>query len=798
MNFLSSVRSSLVLISVTASAIIFWLSASFWYAAYVQRLDSAQLHESIETEDLLLEVSRNLLRERSLANLLLSQNSPSDGIQLNKLDALHTGSIASFKILEARVDDAINTTSLSNQLAFADTEISSIYKLAASSIKAVIAQKELLLAELSIPLSQREASVKQEIFAQYTSLLEITELLCKGMRFLPRYNDTDLSNLQALRDANWEFSKAFAREIALLDSAVATGRSLSPSELTALETLHIETLVSWQLLKQYSYKRDALAELVDLINDIEDQYTGEFQLIRNNTAYDHNILAKSKLSIEQWQAVENKTTQLFDQLDVLNSEQIRRVTKRVEIRATRNLIIDTVLVLVSLAIGIAVLNIFRKVRHIATHDGLTGLPNRVYFESQLEHDFQHAQQSPIALLFVDLDGFKLVNDTHGHEVGDSLLKEVAIRIIDCVNKRGMVARYGGDEFSVTLTNHVNSDTALELANALVECLANEFLIGNYNLRIGASVGVAYSDEDAATANDLKRNADFAMYCAKSEGRSCVCVFDHELAMRHQAKQELKADLQTAILEGQFELYYQPQVGTKANEVVGLEALIRWQHPTKGFIAPDQFIPLAEQTGQIQAIGDWVLDEACRQTAQWHKSGFGNLQIAVNVCSMQFMRADFIDYVVTTYEKHSLDPSFLELEITESVLVDDVQRVIDNCHRLRELQVKVAIDDFGTGYSSLSYLQELPVDTLKIDRAFVSGLKDAGNKSVAKTIVKLAQSCGLETVAEGVESVEQSTIIRELGCDYIQGYFYSKPVSAAQLPDTIKAINQLCDDESKAA
>jgi EAL domain-containing protein (putative c-di-GMP-specific phosphodiesterase class I) len=278
----------------------------------------------------------------------------------------------------------------------------------------------------------------------------------------------------------------------------------------------------------------------------------------------------------------------------------------------------------------------------------------------------------------------------------------------------------------------------------------------------------------------------------------VYAFNQDLASESQSRLQIKDDLKKAIDENQFELAYQPQVGIDSQAVQGLEALIRWQHPAKGFIPPDVFISIAEESGQIHDIGDWVLDEACRQMATWHKDGLANMQIAVNVSAKQFMRPDFIDFVEKTYQRHQLDPSCLELEITESVLVTDVQQVIDTCHRLQEMKIKVAIDDFGTGYSSLSYLQELPVDTLKIDRAFISGIDNVTSKSVARTIVMLAQSCGLETVAEGVETKEQADMIAELGCDYIQGYFYSKPVSSAELVQHVASINAYCQNNERAA
>ena len=340
----------------------------------------------------------------------------------------------------------------------------------------------------------------------------------------------------------------------------------------------------------------------------------------------------------------------------------------------------------------------------------------------------------------------------------------------------------------------SKDELLVVANELIETVNNEFHIDGFKFYIGASIGLSVYPDDAISADELQKNADFAMYRAKSQSKNCVYSFDSKLASAHQQRLQLKDDLEKAISEQQFELVYQPQVSTGLDSVAGVEALIRWNHPANGYVVPDVFIALAEESGQIQAIGDWVLDEACRQMSVWRKDGLNELQVAVNVCAIQFMKPDFVDSVMRTCVKHDVDYSYLELEITESFLVNDVQQVIQTCNKLRQLGIRVAIDDFGTGYSSLSYLQLLPVDTLKIDKAFVSGLDDATSKSVAKTIVMLAESCGLETVAEGVETIDQLAMIHELGCNYIQGYYYSKPVAPDEIPEAIKTINRVCMEQ----
>lgn len=796
MGFLTSIRSSLLFISFTAIALILWLSVSFWYTAYVQRIDSAQLLESIETEDLLFESARSLSSQRSFVHVLLSGKYAAREVNLGILKNYQETTDDQYQRIRQLTSDSLTNDSLKDRFTFIDSEIRAVFRDVVATFLDLSEKNEKILTQSSLMLSDRDAQFKDEIFSQFTSLIESTQLLRWGTHFVPRHNALDIDHLQQLRNANWHFSEAIAREAALMSSVLASGKPLSKPEQKRIESLHIETLATWRTLQQYRTKRGALKELSDAITEVEATYFGDFVDLLDIILSAETLIQSNPMTLGHWLSVEKRTTQLLDQLDTLNSEKIRSVAMQVEERAIRNLVIDSAIVLICLLIGAAVIGVLRKIRHLATHDDLTGLPNRVCFDGLLDAQIESSQSEAIAVLFIDLDGFKHVNDTLGHEIGDKLLKEVAGRMSNSIAKRGIVSRHGGDEFSVLIHEYAERDTVFYIAKMLVEAFDDDFNIDGFNVRVGASVGISFYPEDAKSALDLKRNADFAMYYAKSQGRGCIYEYDEEIASAYKKRLAIKDDLKRAIEENQFELAYQPQVGIDAQAVEGLEALIRWQHPEKGFIPPDMFISIAEESGQIQEIGDWVLDEACRQMSGWHKTGLATMQIAVNVSAMQFMRPNFVEFVEQTCEKHGLNPKFLELEITESVLVSDVQLVIDTCKRLQEMNIKVAIDDFGTGYSSLSYLQELPVDTLKIDRAFVSGLDDITSKSVARTIVTLAQSCGLETVAEGVETNGQADMIAELGCDYIQGYYYSKPVSSDELPQQVASINDYCRQNSK--
>jgi diguanylate cyclase (GGDEF)-like protein len=754
--------------------------------------------DTIATEDLFFAASRDLSAERSVVHLMLSDVYRVEPVQLEKLSTLESKLSAQVELLMQKTEEAVQDTSLRKRFTFVVDEIMGNYDMVKTLVEQLSMQRKHSVDQAQLPLGERDSSVKATSFDVATSLIETMHVLRQGTHFIPRRNEFNIDHLQVLRVANWQFSEAIAKEATLISGMLASGAMLSAEESQEIESLHLETLNTWETLRQYMKKQGAVPELAAMIVQIESRFFNEFVELRQVIMSDFQPAQGSFTAVNQWMQVAERTTTLLDELDVLNSQQIRKIASEVEAQGFRNLVIDSAIVLICLLIGVGVVGVLRKIQHLATHDGLTGLPNRIRYEAVLQQSINHNENQSIAVIFVDLDGFKNVNDTLGHEVGDRLLQKVAERLTACISDRGVVARSGGDEFSILVTGNSDKQALTALAHKLSSEINKDCMINNCNLRIGASIGLSVFPEDASTANELKRNADFAMYYARSQGRNNVCSFDQEIASIYHHRLELKVALKEALDQHQFELMYQPQVSSATNAVAGVEALIRWRHPQKGMIPPDMFIPLAEESGQIQEIGSWVLDEACRQMASWQQNGLGYLQVAVNVCAMQFMRPDFIDQVERICKHYELDPSSLELEITESVLVTDVQQVIDTCHRLRALGIRIAIDDFGTGYSSLSYLQDLPVDTLKIDRAFVSGVNNATSKSVAKTIVTLARACGLETVAEGVETNEQLGIINELGCDYIQGYFYSKPVTPEELPDQVDSINQRCIELSRAA
>jgi len=451
-----------------------------------------------------------------------------------------------------------------------------------------------------------------------------------------------------------------------------------------------------------------------------------------------------------------------------------------------------------LSIAVERLELSEDLQRQAFHDRLTHLPNRHHYELELRQTLENKSRlnEEVLVLFIDLDGFKLVNDTLGHAAGDQLLTIVANRFANTMRSSDVLARMGGDEFAAILrSNDSKTRDGYEVAKRLLACLDAPIDIDGEQVKVGASIGLSRFPDHGSTADALLVNADVAMYKAKKAGKGCICQFDQELSKTVSESVRLKNDLRKAVDQGEFCLVYQPQIDCDKNRVVGVEALIRWNNPARGMMLPKEFIPVAEETGLIYRIGNWVINEAVRQLAEWQKTPMRGIRLCVNVEASQFKSESFADDVLSALENYKAPGNLLEIEVTESVVIHNVDSVANHLLKLRENGVRISIDDFGTGYSSLSYLRELPLDALKIDRTFVKRLgDDACDQSFLNTILMLASSLGLETVAEGVELPEQQEAVKQMGCDLIQGYLYSRPVPSDELYDVIDSIqNQLLAD-----
>jgi diguanylate cyclase (GGDEF)-like protein/PAS domain S-box-containing protein len=425
-------------------------------------------------------------------------------------------------------------------------------------------------------------------------------------------------------------------------------------------------------------------------------------------------------------------------------------------------------------------------------DPLTGLPNRLLFIDRVGRLVKHTKRRKdqlFAVLFLDLDGFKMINDSMGHQIGDQLLLGVAsrlekcLRVSDTVARLGetfTVARLGGDEFTVLLDDIKDPGDAKRAAERMMKALASPFILGGKEVFTSVSIGIALSNPGYEQAEDVLRDADTAMYRAKSLGKGRYEVFDADMRARVMARLQLETDLRHALERGEFRNFYQPIVALASGDIAGFEALLRWQHPTRGLLAPIEFIPVAEETGLIRELGWWNLREACRQISVWRASFIAHpyLTISVNLSAKQFLQPNLVEDIRKLLVELEVPPEALRLEITESTVMADPSAAVEMLEKIKSLGIHLAIDDFGTGYSSLSYLHRFPLDTLKIDRSFISGMGDQGEGiEIARTILPMANNLRLDVVAEGIETVQQVSLLKKLQCKYGQGYYFSRPLSA---------------------
>jgi diguanylate cyclase (GGDEF)-like protein/PAS domain S-box-containing protein len=420
-----------------------------------------------------------------------------------------------------------------------------------------------------------------------------------------------------------------------------------------------------------------------------------------------------------------------------------------------------------------------RIAHLAHHDSLTDLPNRVLFRKQLEQALPSASNDlRVAVLYLDLDNFKEVNDSLGHPTGDALLQAISERLRGCLRDTDAVARLGGDEFAIIQTAVAHSRDVTDLARKILETIQQPYVINGQRFTTNASIGISMAPHDATDPDQLLKNADLALYVAKSEGRNTYRFFVPEMDARMRVRRELEADLRESILNGDFDLHYQPLVRLDDETIIGFEALLRWRHRTRGMVWPEEFIPIAEETGLITPLGEWVLRTACAEAMKWPN----HINVSVNVSPAQFSNRTLPLTIVSALSATGLSASRLVLEITEAVLIRDDEVALSMLNQVRELGVRVAMDDFGTGYSSLSYLQRFPFDKIKIDRAFIMDIgTDSGSTAIVQAVVDIARSRNIITIAEGVETTEQRDFLRKLGCTEMQGYLFSPPVPASELP-----------------
>jgi diguanylate cyclase (GGDEF)-like protein/PAS domain S-box-containing protein len=426
----------------------------------------------------------------------------------------------------------------------------------------------------------------------------------------------------------------------------------------------------------------------------------------------------------------------------------------------------------------------KRVKHLAHNVALTGLPNRNLFEDRLEKAMAHAQRhgQKLAVHFMDLNRFKEVNDTLGHAVGDELLKAVGATLQAVVRDTDSVARFGGDECTVVQTELTDPQDATILAQKLIDALGRPFQLAGHEVRTGATIGVAVYPHDGTESAQLLQNADFALYAGKAKGQNTFEFFDADMRATLAARKKLEEDLARAVERQEFMVYYQPRIDLAGGLIIGVEALVRWRHPERGIVSPGEFIPVAETSGLIRPLGEWVLRTACADTAAWREAGLPPLSVAVNLSAAQFHHTDLVGLVSQVLDSSGLTPGQLELEITETMMMNERDtKVVPTLRQLRDLGIQISIDDFGTGYASLTYLRQFPVTKVKIDMSFVQGIThDPADKAIVEAVIRLGHGLKLEVTAEGVETEDQAALLSEWNCDEAQGYLFSRPVPADEL------------------
>jgi len=426
-----------------------------------------------------------------------------------------------------------------------------------------------------------------------------------------------------------------------------------------------------------------------------------------------------------------------------------------------------------------------KLAYMAQHDALTDLPNRSLLNDRIGQAIRAAKRrhTALALLYLDLDRFKLINDSLGHSVGDRLLQSVAVRMGECVRTTDTVCRLGGDEFVILLSEVAHEQDAAHCADKLIQAFRAPYVLDGHELHVTASIGIVVHPGDGTEVEALLQNADSAMYEAKSRGRNNYQFYRSDLNSSAGERQTLESGLRHAIQRQELQLHYQPIMNLSTGAVAAVEALIRWQHPTEGLVQPDQFISIAEESGLIVPIGQWVLREACRQARAWQEAGLPRLRLAVNISAVELRSKEFVAGVRTILMQTGFDPLCLELELTETFLMQDSKSTALVLSGIKGLGVQLALDDFGTGYSSLSYMRRFPIDTLKVDRSFVRDLAmDAGDASVVSAVINMGKSLHMRVVAEGVEGLDQLVFLKEHGCTEAQGYYFSPPLKALEFAD----------------
>lgn len=790
-----TIRGNLLLINVVVIGLLLWLATSFLYLAVVQRAEALQLQANVDAERNIFYASNALATERDkFDNFFNKLNKPTPE-QVRQLQIAGTESDAMLNLIADQVRHQIDELkffiNLPAKRSIIQQQLTDLEK-----------QRNQLVnyrnSSLSTYMQSTESSAyvfPAQLFDSQTDTIEVLVELANSLRYLPEVNAAAIANYQALINKVLITGEDIARKNTVLNRILYSETAADLETGVQLGVLSQKIEYSLRNIVLLTKSSENVTRLLPIAKNLERFFQQDYRKASQQIQTTMSSQEARPISTAEWRLIKSEIFTLTWQLAESTNASIEVLAEKHRTRATRNLIIDVFLVFLCFIIAAASIAVNRKIKKYAYTDKLTKLPNRMSFDSVLQLSSVPGSVMR-AVIFIDLDRFKSINDNYGRAIGDELLIEVADRLRKTCHSTHLLARLGGDEFAVFVPFVESEESVEELATSLVASIKSTIEVRGLSLKVGASAGISLAPLDSESGTELLRNADVAMHYNKANKLSSVLRFNKQMAYDHQQRLQMELDLKRAIENNEFSLVYQPKVCATSGQVSSVEALLRWLHPEHGFISPAQFIPVAEDTGLMGSIGQWVLNEACREVALIQGSCLPKLKVAVNISSQQFCDDHFIELVLGTLSKHDLDHESLELEITESLIMTDIDRVISLLELLKDAGISIAIDDFGTGYSSLQYLQQLPLNTLKIDRAFITALDSCDpTNSVANSIVQLAKLFNLETVAEGVETDEQDNKIKLLGVHYIQGFLYSKPVPACDLPATVQRISEQLDVQS---
>jgi diguanylate cyclase (GGDEF)-like protein len=802
---LSKISTNILLASVASSLMVVWLGSRFVSDAHTQFAGALQLQQSIAPETKLFEVADSLDAEQAQVQNILISSIGRDG-EIAKLNDLARETRFLFAEAKEETLASRRDASESAHYRYSDESIESLLDNLEDKFKRKALMSSVITSQIYRPIESRDDTIRMRLFDAHTDTIAAVNNLRKRTFGLLGENYHGVLADQEVKDALWNFKSSINQTTNLVISYLAK------AEKSALETLNRENL-SLRVLQLEARAEQSLTDLTDMVqgkiiigltaeavNQLNETYNKEINPLLKNIKLSVNGNTELTIDRSKWQlAVDNTKSKL----DILTDLAIAKTHSRVDSiqnRAIKSLAINALLVLAYIGVIYFSFRVAKKIQHQADHDHLTGLTNRRKFSEILQSRINKTDTNNhygLVLMTMDLNGFKTINDTMGHSAGDTVLIEVAERLKSVATDNMSLSRLGGDEFGVCFTIQ-NSQQPLQIVSRITEAFEPLFAVYKNRVKLGVSIGYSVYPKDATSIEQLQITSDFAMFCAKQSGTKSIQPYNSEIAAQFEHRISIEKDLRSAIANNELELYYQPQFNLDSNKVDAAEALIRWNHPTRGMVPPFEFIEIAEECGLMPEIGAWVIEEACRQLAVWNNRGDITVRLAVNVSVHQITQPEFVELVLHTMDRYQVSPKLLELEITESVIISDIDLIVNSLRRLKAHGLRIALDDFGTGYSSLSQLQALPLDTLKIDRSFISQLDETSSsvKSVTETIVAIAKTYGLETVAEGIETTTQLDEVIRLGINVAQGYHYSKPLPKNEFIDSVAAINAQAEIDTR--